>query len=406
MIRLVRYEFIKQFGKRSILVLFMVFSLANLFKIHSEYKSYSYLADGNGERSWHTVHWQLYEEYQGEITPEKIKHLLTVYQPLAEATSDMTASTATDDPTTMTGNPYSDRNLLDKYFVQPMQYFYEYNSRAGQVADKARQNASLYAKQGAVYKQRESGVVYHLYAGRSIPAFAYREMCNYYLNYDFSIVLTLILCLYGIIGTFVSEKETQMDMLLLVSPNGGRKTTLAKILAATLFLFLTSVWFSLLDLIGFAASFQTLEGLILPVFAIPTFAEASVNLSIFQYVLLSAALRCVGTWVIGMLWLLVSMFWKNALLPFVINFALCTALLVSGAACASSGFFWTKVLNPYSLLTNRVLLGRTEFVNLGGFPVLTWQAAGWISLLAGLILTATIYCMSTENCHRCVRRVK
>ena len=52
MIRLIRYEFIKQFCKRSILALFVVFSLANLFKIYGEYKSYSYLADGSGARSW------------------------------------------------------------------------------------------------------------------------------------------------------------------------------------------------------------------------------------------------------------------------------------------------------------------------------------------------------------------
>ena len=303
MIRLIRYEFIKQFCKRSILALFVVFSLANLFKIYGEYKSYSYLTDGNGERSWHTLHWQLYEEYQGEITPEKVERLLAVYQPLVEATSDMTASTATDDPNTMTGNLYSDRNLLDKYFVQPMQYSYEYSGRSEQVANRARQSAALYGERGAVYQQRESGAIYNLYAGRTIPAFSYREMCNYYLNYDFSIILTLLLCLYGIIGTFVSERETQMDMLLLVSPNGGRKTALAKILAATLFLLLTSLWFSLLDLIGFAASFQTLEGLALPVFAIPNFAEVSVNFSIFQYVLLSAALKCAGAWVMGMLWL-------------------------------------------------------------------------------------------------------
>ena len=404
MIRLIQYEFIKQFCKRSILALFAVFSIANLFKIHSEYKAYSYLANGCGERSWHTVHWQLYEEYEGEITSEKIDQLLSVYQPLAEATSDMTASTATDDPNTMTGNLYSDRNLLDKYFVKPMQYFYEYSGQAEQVANRARQNAALYAERGEVYRQRESGAIYNLYAGRSVPSFAYREMCNYYLNYDFSIVLTLLLCLYGIIGTFVSEKETQMDMLLLVSPNGGRKTALAKILAATIFLFLVPLWFSLLDLIGFAASFQTFEGLALPVYAIPTFAEASVSISILQYALLSAVLRCVGVWVVGMIWLLVSMFWKNALLPFVINFALCTVMIVSGAACAYSNFFWTKVLNPYSLLTNRILLGKTEFVNLGGFPVLTWQAAGWFAMIAGLAVAVAIYFLSAENCHRCVRR--
>ena len=109
------------------------------------------------------------------------------------------------------------------------------------MTNRARQNAALYEEQGAAYRQRKSGAIYHLYAGRTIPAFAYQEMCNYYLNYDFSIALPLMLCLYGTIGTFVSERETQMDILLLVSSNDGRKTTLAKILAATLFLFLTSL---------------------------------------------------------------------------------------------------------------------------------------------------------------------
>lgn len=52
-----------------------------------------------------------------------------------------------------------------------------------------------------------------LYTTPGAPSpFAYQEMCNYYLNYDFSIVLTLMLCLYGIIGTFVSEREPQMDI--------------------------------------------------------------------------------------------------------------------------------------------------------------------------------------------------
>ena len=49
MIRLIRYEFIKQFCKRSILALFVVFSLANLFKIYGEYQSYSMRS--TGERS-------------------------------------------------------------------------------------------------------------------------------------------------------------------------------------------------------------------------------------------------------------------------------------------------------------------------------------------------------------------
>lgn len=88
MMRLIRFEFIKQFCKRSTLVILVLFSMINLLKIHSEYKAYSYLSNGNDERSWNAVYWHLYDEYSGEITARKINHLLDLYSPLAEATAD------------------------------------------------------------------------------------------------------------------------------------------------------------------------------------------------------------------------------------------------------------------------------------------------------------------------------
>lgn len=51
MTHLIRYEFYKLFCKRSILVVFILFSVINLFKINDEFHSYSYLADGSGRES-------------------------------------------------------------------------------------------------------------------------------------------------------------------------------------------------------------------------------------------------------------------------------------------------------------------------------------------------------------------
>ena len=87
----------------------------------------------------------------GEITTDKINNLLSLYQPLADATADMTASTDTDDPNTMTGNIYSDENILEKYYVQPMEYFYNYRTYASEVAKKAKENAAFYKEQGQTY---------------------------------------------------------------------------------------------------------------------------------------------------------------------------------------------------------------------------------------------------------------
>lgn len=397
--KLIQYECFKLFCKRSTLVILLVFSVINLIKIHSEYKSYSYLSDGTDSRSWNSTYWELYKEYSGEITEEKIESLLAVYEPLVNATADMTANTALNNPDTLTGNQYSDRNLLTKYYVNPMRYFYGYQAFAKEIARKAMENVNLYQSLGNTYEVRKNSVIYNLYTNRSITTFSYGEMYNYYLNYDFSTMLIFLICLYGLVGTFVSEKETQMDILLLTNRNGGRKTTAAKLIAVTLFVTGISLWFSVLDFAGFCASFHSMAGGNLPVYAISNFSAASVNISLFQYAILSAIIRAIGFWSIGMLLLLVSMFWRNALIPFVLDFAICLILIISGASSAYTSNLLLKSLNPYSLLTNRILFGKTELLNVFGYPVLSYAAAIAFSVAAGIFVAAAIFFLSAKNFH-------
>ena len=404
--RLIRYEFYKLFCKRSILVVLILFSVINLLKINNEFHSYSYLADGNGSRSWNSVYWQLYENYSGEITIEKINHLLSIYQPLADATADMTASTATGNPNTMTENVYSDRNILEKYYVQPMEYFYQYRTYASAVAERAKENALLYKEKGQTYETRKNSLIYHLYSGRSIATFAYQEMYNYYLNYDFSGILVLLLCLYGIVGTFVCEKETQMDMLLLTNLGGGKKTTLAKIAAATLFIMSVAIWFSLLDYIGFALSFGTTQGYNLPLYAVSNFSTAAVNCSLLQYSILSSVTRAIGVWTMSMIFLLVSMFWHNALVPFVADFGTALCLIITGASWSHSSNVWLKIMNPYSLLTNRILYGKTEFIDFAGYPIQSFLAAIIFAVIVGLAVIMAMAVLSKRNFHCRDRRIK
>lgn len=406
MTRLIRYEFYKLFCKRSILVILILFSIINLFKINDEFHSYSYLADGKDSSSWNSVYWQLYKNYSGEITIEKINHLLNLYQPLADATADMTASTATDNPNTMTKNIYSDRNILEKYYVQPMEYFYHYQTYASAVAEKAKENALLYKEQGQTYEVRKNSVIYHLYSGRNISSFAYQEMYNYYLNYDFSNILILLLCLYGIVNTFVCEKETQMDMLLLTNPNGGKKTTLAKIIAATLFVISVAIWFSVLDYIGFVLSFGTIEGYNLPLYAVNNFSTAAVNCNLLQYSILSAVTRAIGVWTMSMSFLLISMFWHNALVPFVSNFGVALCLIMIGASQSYSSNIWLKIINPYSLLTNRILFSKTEFIGFAGYPIQSFLAAAIFAVVVGLTVIMAMVILSKRNYHCQDRRIK
>ena len=397
MTRLIKYEFYKLFCRRSILVVLILFTVMNLFKINSEFHSYSYLADGNDSRSWNSVYWQLYEDYRGEITAEKINRLLSLYQPLADATADMTASTATDNPDMMTGNIYSDQNILEKYYVQPMEYFYHYRTYARNVAERAKENAAVYKERGQTYELRKNSVIYNLYSGRNIGDFAYEEMYNYYLNYDFSGILVLFLCLYGIVGTFVCEKETQMDMLLLTNPGGGKKTTFAKITAATLFAISVSIWFSVIDYMGFTCSFGSAEGGSLPLYAVSNFSTAAINCDLWQYSILSAAVRAVGVWTMGMVFLVISMFWRSALIPFVADFGATLCLIITGASQSHFSNIWLKVINPYSLLANRILFSKTEFVGFAGYPIQSFLAAIVFAMILGAASISAMMLLSRRN---------
>ena len=399
MTRLIKYEFYKLFCKRSILVVLLLFSVINLFKINSEFHSYSYLADGNDSRSWNSVYWQLYENYKGEITAEKINHLLSIYQPLADATADMTASTAKDNLNMMTGNIYSDRNILEKYYVEPMEYFYHYRTYALKVAERAKENVVVYKERGQTYEVRKNSVIYNLYSGRNIKAFAYEEMYNYYLNYDFSGILVLFLCLYGVVSTFVCEKETQMDMLLLTNPNGGKKTTFAKIAAATLFVNSVVVWFSAVDYIGFAYFFGTAEGGNLPLYAISNFSTAAVNCNLWQYSILSAVIRAVGVWTMSMVFLLISMFWRNTLIPFVADFGAALYFIITGASQSYLSNIWLKIINPYSLLANRILFSKTEFIGFAGYPIQSFLAAIVFAITVGMVSIIAMMLLSKRNSH-------
>lgn len=397
--RLLRYELSKICFRRAVLLMVLVFSVLNLVKIWSVYQAYSYLANGTGAQGWNTVYWKLYPQFSGMITIDKIDALMEQYRPLEEATADLTASTALDNPDTMTGNLYSDRNLLDKYFVRPMKYFYHYKDMAAQISNQARDNSVQFQAVGNHFEARKNAVIYHQFAEREISEFGYTEMYNYLVNYDFSTALIILLCIYVVTRVFVKEKETQMELLLLTSPSGGRQTCAAKIIAVSIFSSGIVLWFSLLDFIGFCIAFHSGEGGNLSIYAINNFAASPLDISLLQYVLLSVGVKTLGMWTLCMGMLAFSMKWRTALFPFAINLSVLLVLIFQGADRQFYSNIWEKILNPYALLVNRTLFAKTEFVDCFGYPILGYQAAVTISVLLGIVFIVIIFLFYVHNQH-------
>lgn len=378
MVTLLSYEIKKCFWKKPILLLLFIFTLINLISIYGTYRDNSQFDEFP---NWKQLYPTIYEQVKGEMTVEKIHTLLAIYQPIEVQVADRTASTATDNPDTYTGNIYSDYYFFYWNFVMPMEYLYTYQIQAQEITDAARSNLSLYSSIGNDYEYRKNEMIAGLYENRVVRDFAFTAFYNSFVHYDFSILLVLLISLYALAGIFVLEKESEMEYLLLTMRQGGWRTTMAKLIASVTFVAVVSLWFWLTDFLGFAAIYGTLEGGFMPVYALENFVQSAIQMSLLQYALLSIAVKTLGAIIVGLIFVLISQFFRTTLFPYVLGLLTIFMLAELYSVYVSSSHVILKICNPFVLLQCRTIFRVTEFVNFFGIPVLSYQAA----LLCGAV---------------------
>lgn len=406
MISLVQYEWKKAFRKKSLLFMLIIFMLIDIMKIFSSYHQNSYLV-GDDSKEWSTAFWMLYSDYKGSITSEKIENLLELYNPLQEKIAEMTANTEVNMELYMTGTAYSDYNFLNRYYVTPIKYFYLYEQNARQVCLTAAENAKYYNDIGNVFEARKNTEIYYLFQNRKITDFAYLELQEFYLNYHFSDILILLFILYGISGIYGCEEEGKMNLLLLTNKNGRKKTEIAKIIATATFVITTSLLFSMVDHISFVMAAGTNEGMNMPLYAISFMSETPLDLSIGQYLILSAVTKAVGFLILGLCILAISKICKNSMFSFSIGLIVSTIAALYYEAYYYSESVWKKIINPFMLIENSHLFENTEFVSIIDNPVLGWKMAFVIAFFYIMIITMLLVWLAKNNEHcgskKCMR---
>lgn len=392
MVKLLRYEFRKHFLKKSVVIAVLLFSVLNAVKIFSVYDETSLIAKSR-EPVWHDLYWEMYKDFGGIMTTEKIDKLMSIYRPLDKQTADKTASTAWDNPNTYTGNVYNDTFFFRWNFVNPMEYAYMYKSYAADVVTKAKENTAFFKSLGNDYEYRKNAAIADRYAGRAIPDFSYTEMYENFLHYDFSAFLVMLICIYVLTHVFVSEKETEMEVLLLTTIAGGTRTAAAKIIASVIFVCLICSWFWVMDFAVFASAYGSWEATFSPLYAIENFANSSIGTSLGAYAILSGLMKTAGMTVLCLVFLWISIFFKNARFPIVMSLLTAFGFIYIQEMYIGSGRIWFKVLNPMVLVVNRELFRTTDFVNLFGYPVISyvpalWFASAWgAACISGIVIT-------------------
>lgn len=376
-VRLIGYELRKSFLSPWLLLFIAVLLIMNAWKLNSEYeKKVSEIT------AYEAVYEMFYDRWSGEITGDKVSELMAIYGPLEEKMQTGSLSNKYD-PNAYTYSERSDQRFFSTLFLSEMRYDYLYQNEALRICEKAQDLQQLYSGIGNNYEAQKNAAIVRLFQGRTITQFADTHWAEVWLNHDYSAMLVLLLCLFGLCSVFVSERETEMYMLQRTAKMGGGATVAAKLIASLLFTVLTAVMFFTEDALVLVALSGRPEALSSPVYAIRYLENTPLNMTIGQFQVWTVAVKTLGILGCGCFILLISCLCKRVLTTFVCGFGCLFGLVVLQEFCRTrSGLKW---FNPMELVISREIVTETRFVNILGQPMLLH-----VFVIVGILLTMAL----------------
>jgi hypothetical protein len=382
--KLIKYELRKHFLKSPVVFVILLFLIINMIKIYDVYKDQGFFSEKNLS-DFKEVYWNCYQDFGGKITNEKIEKLMSIYNSAKDKIKDQTISRDYDEDS-YTFNAYSDEIFFRWCFVNEMKYDYYYKSYADELVNNALNNMKFYRSVDNSYEYNKNSQIAVHFTNREITSFNYTEKYLYYLQYDFSIILILLICIYGLSNVFILEKETDMNQLLVTTVLGGKKTTLAKILSSIIFAFAVCVLFWIVDYISFSVFFESFDSNSSPLYGLKLFQNTLLNMELLQFSALSNFIKTLGVLLFCILILFVSSIFRKSLYSYIVSFVIFGILIMSGDVVFLHGNIIQKILNPVFLLKNRELFKEAEYLNILDIPVPICNLSIIISLFYMLFL--------------------
>lgn len=385
---LIRYEIKKVAMHKTIVIFLIISSIFSIGSIVSTYNFNGYFATQFKE--YKQLYEAYYERYQGKITNEKVDELVTFYTPIREKVADLTTITTMDNEDSLTGNYYIDNDFIYALFYKPIKYNSLYETFSKDICSTAVNNMEFYENHGNQYEYLKNRYIVNIFSNRKIEEFQNIEMFEYYIYHDFSIYILLLFCIYIATNIICIEKETQMDRLQITCKNGGKKTYIGKICAVAIVAFFLAIYLFLVDIVTFSIVYKGIDGLHMPLYSLQAFKYTPFKGTFFEYALVSAGFKFLGCIMVTLLFMIVAMLCKNHIVSFVMNLILSGVGLYLVNMNFGTNHIGYKVVNPYMLLFNRSFFIRTEFVEVFGNPVLSYDMAFYIGIISVLVCSFCI----------------
>lgn len=362
--RLIYYETRKNFFTKPMLILVLIFMFVNGLKVFSVSKEQSPFFKLT-EDYFKEAYEELYEEYKGELTETKVDEITSLYNSLSEKVADQTYSTDAEEGS-MTFNTFSDFLLLKWCFMTDIEYETGYEKYAEEIVKNAVENISFYQEIGNQYEARVNYKIAKAFYERKLTNFHNTDGFRSLIYYDFSGIIILLLALFGCSSVFIKEKETEMTILLKTSSRGQTETFVAKMISCMLFLICICILFSVEDYMLFTVGFGKMDAFLDPIYMLEGFKDSLLNINLLSFYGVCIASKIFGAIVIGIMFMIGSLYGKNSLQVILVNMGILVGLVGIYSVFENT----SKLVNPLNLFYGRKLFMRQSFVNVFGYPFL------------------------------------
>lgn len=382
--KIVKYELIKIFRKKSIIIALLIFSAINIYKINDCFQR-----NGRVDNEFNRGYWKAYEKSSGIIDDSKINFVIEGYKKSKSVVDTGNFSTSPNQPGTYTGYIFGDMNMF-KELYDSLDYCYNYERRLDDVISKAKSNIEFFEKRGNAFEVKNNQKIIELYGGRSIKEFYNTEGYKEFFKYNFSSLLIILILILGLASVFCGERETGMHVMLCSCKYGKMATVSAKIIASMIYTAAISIWFFVLDFVCFSSMFK-LFGSNLPVYAMKDFQFTPLTMKIWQFVIFFDLIKLLGFFAIGAIIIFFSSVFAESLLSFILSAGIIVLYLSGNDFLSGDVKEIVSLINPVSLITNRELFMKYTVVNILGQPVFKFTTAlSLIALFSALIIFAVV----------------
>ena len=380
------WEMRKSLFRLPVLIVLIVFSLLDIFRISEVYSIFGRFSSEN-TRVIRTAYYDFYDELKGTVSNENIEILVQKDKELTSLIMSGEYSREYD-PKCFTGYEFGDFALFHFNIVPEVRYYLTYPNYSNEIVRKADENISFFKSKNADYQAKYNDLIRRMYSGRNISEYRLTEWAGFYFSYDFSSLLAMIILVFGLCSSFTAEKESGMTRIIC-SVGKIRDTTFSKVVAAAVYSSAITLWFSALDLTVMCISFG-IDGLNMPVYSAEYFKDSPYSFSFITAIIVCGVLRFASLVVVSLTVLLISEISPNTIVSGIVSFAFIIVLILS------AGYF-PSVLNPVLALTQDSYIKTFDCINLFGNPVPQLYIAALTLLMMSIALTIIIVSISAKS---------